>query len=295
VHSLFALLVYVSLASSVGVPKPQPLAASHADNSQPKQGSPQASSSVAQIPRGPITNSEPPEKQRRTGTQDAVNVFIATAAIAQAIASFLMVCIYRKQSRLMARALAETKKAGNAAKGSADAANTQIQMVKDKERARLRVELDGFDMTPVEGRVTLMYRVILDGTTQAYVRGFECMATIAVTDSDSHQTTQSWTHTMYVPLPAVITPDNRTVHREQSVFATDFSQDSAVANVALIRQGKLDIYCRGWILYADIFDGIWRYEFSRRWTYNTLIGQLGGQGRWMDYGGQEANRETKEN
>jgi hypothetical protein len=182
-------------------------------------------------------------------------------------------------------------------RGSAKAGWANVQLMMSKERARLRIELEDFNMNPEAGRFTLPYNIVLTGTTQAETLSFDFFAAIAATPPVPTQPKQSWVTTMGNPLPKVIAPADKTVRREHSVFTSDddLTQKGANNDAILIRGGKMDVYCYGSILYEDIFGGRWRRNFSRRWTYDTLPGQLGGQGKWLDYGGPEANSEEKAN
>lgn len=106
----------------VAVPKQQARAVDHNPQPSKDQRGTESSPAVVKI-AGTLTTEEEAADSEKKDERDtsfkryelALTIFIAIAAIVQASAALIQIYIYRKQSRLMARSLATTKKAADAA------------------------------------------------------------------------------------------------------------------------------------------------------------------------------------
>jgi hypothetical protein len=156
------------------------------------------------------------------------------------------------------------------AQTSADAAMAQIRLMKNKERGRLRIEFDKPDLVhgpdPDNG-YELPFRLILDGTTQVYIAKSSCF--IGIHDSGD-PVGEPWWNSMGVP--ETITPENRIYKGTATILTGEKPWGEPItgvdeARVALVREDKLHVFARGYILYEDIFDGSWEVRFNHRWQY----------------------------
>jgi hypothetical protein len=159
-----------------------------------------------------------------------------------------------------------------AAQNSADASMAQIQMMKDKERGRLRIEFGKVDMVndphPVNG-YEVPFTLILDGATQVYIRENSCAA--AIRETDEVPADDPWWRGM--GLPTTITPGDRTFKESMTILTEEkpwgeppFGPDEARAS--LVREEKLHVFVRAFVRYEDIFGGRWEARFNKKWVFN---------------------------
>jgi hypothetical protein len=159
-----------------------------------------------------------------------------------------------------------------AAQASADAASAQIQLMKNKERGRLRIEFDKPDLVhgpdPDNG-YELPFRLILDGTTQVYITESSCFIGIHVSGDPVGDPWWNW-----LGVPKTITPEDRIYKGTATILTDEKPWGEPItgvdeARVALVREDKLHVFARGFVLYEDIFDGIWGVRFNLKWQYST--------------------------
>jgi hypothetical protein len=158
------------------------------------------------------------------------------------------------------------------AQRSADAAIDQIEMVKNKERGRLRIEFGHVDLVndpdPDNG-YEVPFKLILDGATQVYIRENSCAA--AIRETDEVPADDPWWRGM--GLPTTITPEDRTFKGSMTILTEEkpwgeppFGPDEA--RVSLVREEKLHVFVRAFVRYDDIFGGVWEIRFNNKWAYN---------------------------
>jgi hypothetical protein len=204
----------------------------------------------------------------------------------------------RRQADLMELQTTILKDSVVAAQRSADIAHAQAQMIKDKERARLRIDFDDLDLTPSSepgvylGAYLVRYRLILDGSTQAYLHGGDCFAGIRV-DGGKIKTRDERTYWIDMMAPDVITPERRVIEGfipllEEDFYSTIEDPDERIMS---IREGKQHVYCEGWIVYQDVFGGQWEFGFQKKWAYFTASTEASVRlrGRWQNYVGAGTN------
>ncbi|MGO9316545.1 MAG: hypothetical protein ACLPXT_03415 [Terracidiphilus sp.] len=189
-----------------------------------------------------------------------------------------------------------------AAKVSAEAASKQIQMIEDKERARIRVEFDDLDLTPNLEKgpyfdaYLVRYKLVLDGLTQAYVVDAHCFAGIWV-EGEKPQTQDERLYWTGMMIPEVITPAIGVVKSFTAIQEEGFSAtiDAGDERIRLVREGKFHVYCEGSIIYKDVFDGVWETKFQRKWNYFIAASEAAdrNRGRWQRCGGTNANGERR--
>jgi len=183
-----------------------------------------------------------------------------------------------------------------AAQRAADAASAQIEMVKSKERARLRIELRELVLqkTAETTGYSVDYEIVLDGNTQAYILEDACFAGIWPTHGKSKE--RMWWRAMEIP--RVITPATTPVSSFTLVHADGLPPqiETDESLFQLVREGKRQIYCEGTIRYRNTYGDVWRLNFQRIWRYYPMPEgyDLSG-GRWEWCGNPKANGEYKEN
>jgi hypothetical protein len=167
-----------------------------------------------------------------------------------------------------------------AAQKSADATAAQIEFMKSKERAQLRMDIDvpsldfisGFREQP--GGYQLIFSVILDGTTRAYVLEDSFIAYIS--DQPKEKRVRP-----VIGLPRNLLPESSPI-RTYTLLQTDGLYPEVETDnqkVISARQGKLGIFVNGRIWYRDIFGDEWILEIDRYWDAETRRWGPVGSGR----------------
>jgi hypothetical protein len=170
----------------------------------------------------------------------------------------------------------ETRKAAQGAKENAKVASDQIQMMKDKERARLTiVPIDeGFGDNLREKMALKKGRVKLEhfGSTDAFnVRGY---FTMQPSDAIQHPNNANMWHT--IKLPAVIRVGSKPIVGEYAYFPFTVEDFEALA------KGDMYIVFFGFVLYEDIFGNEHRASFDHYWNVDFSAMEMGmnGVSRW---------------
>jgi hypothetical protein len=176
-----------------------------------------------------------------------------------------------------------------AADESSKAALAQIELVKAKERAQLRVDFAPFDLTydgELEG-YPIRFNVVLDGITRAVIRRQSIVAYLADTWGTKRT---SWEP---LGIPDTFTPEMSPLPRftliqpdeDISLFAESDSE-----RITLVRQRKLDVYVRGTVIYRDIFGDEWELGIDRIWHQWAAYGDArGDRGVWAPAGNGEGD------
>jgi hypothetical protein len=189
-----------------------------------------------------------------------------------------------------------------AAQKSADAAKAQIQMMKSKERGRLRIEFGHIDLVndpdPDNG-YEVPFTLILDGATQVYITENSCFAAIRETE-EVPADAQWWRG---VGLPTTITPEQRIVKGTATILTSEkpwaeplFDLDEA--RVSLVREEKLHVFVRAVIAYEDLFGGKWEARFNKKWEYYWTFGTNTidlSNGYWTSIGDNGEYPQSEEN
>ena len=191
----------------------------------------------------------------------------------------------------------ETRKSADAALLNAQAANVQIQMMKDKERARLRIELQELDLTrmPRMGNLSIQYKVILSGSTQAAILSSACRAGVVLRDEFPGPGELF----PKMIIPSVITPTMGEVESMAMVLLSDdlnlafkFSDEL----IQSIKDSERRVFCEGYVRYKDVFGECWVFNFKQIWAYcaEPLPADPVWQGGyWENYGDETENGEFK--
>lgn len=175
---------------------------------------------------------------------------------------------------------------------AAKAANSQIQMMMNKERARLRVELDSFD--PKYNGYRAGYRVkatvSIFGSTEAYIERTVFFAGVMRPDESEIEI-----------LPAPMAEFPNTIHSGSDPLKTWtilFRTNPMRLWIPVENEEIYDVlneeslmFCKGAIHYTDVFDGKWVFHFCRRYKVFRINSERIG-GHWEDYGAP-GKRRTK--
>jgi len=230
------------------------------------------------------------------GWRDNLALFFTGAlAVVGFIGIIVAVCtlLYiKRQATLMERQTTILKDSVVAAKASAKAANDQIEMMKSKERAKLRFELDAFD--PESSKAVIGHHIkgtiSVFGSTEALIEKTVFFAGI-------HSEGEGEIAILPAPMaevPNVIRSGSNPLKTWTILFRTNPMNlwvptvDEGIDDVL---SGKSLMFCKGYIRYADVFNGKWEFRFNRRYkVYLLPDGQCAG-GYWEDCGEPEDNGE----
>jgi hypothetical protein len=158
-------------------------------------------------------------------------------------------------------------------------------MLIGKERARVRVSLQKFDLTDA-GEFTfhqIDYRVFSYGATPALISESLIGVGVSRTRDDSENTVSR----QPMSLPPVFHPDNNGLEK-LTLILTQLTK----SDVDDIRNGTLFVHCRGSIEYRDVFDRERKTCFKYTWKswYSPILASWGGF--WLKVGSAEDNCET---
>lgn len=178
-----------------------------------------------------------------------------------------------------------------AAQTSADAAKSQIQMVKDKERAQLRIEFEKPNImhSNLGKSLSIRYTVTLDGSTRATI----LQAMIAARMSPPEEDRQCFAE---MDIPRIILPGHTTISGYVQVSEDDVSHPP-IRNEQVIESFKNSeafIIVEGEIRYQDVFRDAWVSPFILRWESDALYGGHFSTGSWTPVRGRARNQERRE-
>lgn len=190
-----------------------------------------------------------------------------------------------KQTRLLERSVSVAEK-------SADAAAANIQIFKDKERARLRIEVRDLRLeldSPI-GRHVVASTIFHDGLTNAI--NVDGHARAVVSDQlELLPAEGSWP--MLLPQVIKTKDDPIQVH---TPFYTNLGFKLSPEQVEAINTDKAFMHFFGQIRFEDVFGDRWVLRFRRRWAFSLLTPPptMPRFGSWFKYGPDSENSETRE-
>jgi len=179
------------------------------------------------------------------------------------------------------------------AKQNADTAIAQIEMVKSKERAQLRIEFDPLSLTydPKSDGYPVRFKVILDGLTRATI----LYESIAAYLADAPGTKQMpWEP---LGIGGTFRPDSSPFESVIFIQADGYFTENETDHdrVNLVRERKLDVYVTGRIRYRDLFGDEWELGIDRVWQ--QWGGWYGGDGKiagvWTEAGNGKGDYHRK--
>jgi hypothetical protein len=191
------------------------------------------------------------------------------------------------QSRILGDTVAETRRSVNVAIG-------QLMMAKDKERARLEIEIDKFEYnTSTKHLFTqkIRWRIRLHGQSEAFIITSRIIGCIGEPDREVLQRSG---HQMGIR--DVIAPYDRFAHGECFIAPLSASEE-AVGDFDLdsLKERKGILWCMGLIVFKDVFGDFWLLRFKRKWAYDLFgsdeIDGDGWGGEWVREGEKGENEE----
>lgn len=176
-----------------------------------------------------------------------------------------------------------------AAQKSADAALAQVEMMKSKERAQIRIEFANLEIAFDKelGGYPIHFKVILDGTTRAYILEDSIAADIP---SYPMEDRKYWAR---MGLPNNFTPEmspfeGYTLLRTNE-FPPELEQDNM--KIGLVLERKLSVRIHGAIRYRDIFGDSWLLKIHRAWSHYSRM--WAGAGKDGDDERVQANEQSE--
>ena len=173
------------------------------------------------------------------------------------------------------------------AEKTAETARQNSDMLVNRERGRLRVELLPLAWPLAPGPAQLKYKVSLYGASEAYIAGSCARAEIV----DSPDASDDVPLSPAMSIPQVITPTDRTVEAQvQGIFPRMTLEP---ADLDALDAGKKFIQFRGFIRYEDVFGSERWTRFRRVWKLAALPNPDGTRsGRWSRCGSAKDNSES---
>jgi len=151
-----------------------------------------------------------------------------------------------------------------AARLNADAGKAILELIINKERARIRVELKQLDLSRGGfGDRAVQYSVHLYGPTEARI--LDGRAEVLIAALAEPPSTDS--HMLPMALPEVMTPLNPVVEKS-AFFMPKFRLEET--EIEGIRERKAFVHFRGFIKYRDIFEKERETNFQYVWNVTEL-------------------------
>jgi len=169
----------------------------------------------------------------------------------------------------------------------------QIDTFVSKERGRLTVEVDSFEMGAPHEVWNATLIVANHGSTNTFINTALCLPCVEYCQWNSEL---AEIH-LSVHLPRVIEPNMRGVRFpgpvQQGDRLTIDTWDMTQETIDAIKSGEKALFMLGFIEYEDVFGSTWKLRFSRRWQGPFTQGTTLWISEWGDHGPPEANREYK--
>jgi hypothetical protein len=169
----------------------------------------------------------------------------------------------------------------------------QVDTFINKERGRLTVEIEPFDMHGAKALGEVKIRVINHGSTKASIGRSVCLPCV---ESSEWKTADAESN-LQMDLPKVISPNVEGAPFTAPIFQggkLEFDSKKAIDD---IQSGTMSLYVLGCIDYEDVFGGKWQLRFCRKWQSLVYAGGTALRHHsWPDHGGTEENyeRQTKD-
>jgi hypothetical protein len=170
-----------------------------------------------------------------------------------------------RENALRAKEGADAAKANaEAAKLNAEASKAMLELIINKERARIRVQVKDLDLSLKEyGATTIKYSVHLHGPTEARITGCGAGAYLHT----SGQPLQNDAYILPMVLPEVLSPSNPVIEKFSFFMPiVKLQQD----DVDRINANKSFVHFRGYIKYKDTFDIQRETKFQYLWAVTEI-------------------------
>ena len=176
-----------------------------------------------------------------------------------------------------------------AIKRQADLMKEQADLAKSKERARLRVEMGDVSLSPTTDFLECgtTWVVNIYGTTEAFIVASECHCWIG--DRDRFMS-PGWLDPAV--LPEVILPGSEPLRRFATLKSADSSREATPDELDAIRRGEGAVYCKGSIVFKNVFDETWMLSFARKYWVKQFPDSSPLE-IWTLYGPQADNSESQ--
>jgi len=206
---------------------------------------------------------------------------LAAVGVLQLVIMFLQWLTYRRQAREMRRQRHEmvrqrTEISGQRiaaegqlkimqeqitlAKDSAKIAQDNINLVINKERARLKIFFKKFE--PFTDFPEIFYDATISGTTDA----FDVVGIIGFSLIPSNENVEKTPfRTIPIPLPNVIVSNMPDIHDN-----VRFPGRLTESDVEDINHGRKHVHIKGFLRYKDVFDNTWATDFHKMWVVIDL-------------------------
>jgi hypothetical protein len=198
----------------------------------------------------------------------------------------------QKQVLEMGKQTAVLERSVTVAEKSAFAAAANIKIFKDKERARLRIEVANLSIKEREFLTHAVTSTIFhDGPTNAiYVDG---RAEALLSDKQELPrplAEADWPMT----LGQVIKPEDKPIEFQARFHTLGLELSSE--QIKAINEGKLFVHFFGHIRFQDVFGDKWVLRFRRRWEFTSMKLPPGMPlfGTWLQYGPDSENSEMRD-
>jgi hypothetical protein len=194
------------------------------------------------------------------------------------------------QSGILQQSVGVASDAAKAAQDSADAANTSIELVINKERARIMIaEPEKLHALAVDSFVTVEFKLRFHGTTPAY----EVKAKVSCSLSESRDSTTSFQSHGIHELPTVVSSSDI-----KSSYRDYLWQPLKLDEKTLDRINKWDLFLHfaGIIKYQDFMEQPRETAFHYRWnapdSSPNSLRRLAFPEGWVEVGGEKENYYT---
>jgi len=216
-----------------------------------------------------ITNDNPlPVEIMKKGIDWATraNWALVAVGIGSILTAFLTLWYITRQVKVMESQAAQLEKqtailadSVAVAQKSADAANAQIQMMKDKERARIQVTPLDFEVIEPTEPNKIMIEFVNIGPTHAFDVRVEAGGKVTVDGLEPEQ--GEYTD---LAIPTLLRPDKS----ESSWVVCDFPL--RWQNQVVDDRARITVELIGQIKYRDVFDTIHIEDFSYRMNFSSI-------------------------
>ena len=179
-----------------------------------------------------------------------------------------------------------------AAQKSADAALAQVEAAKSTQRAQLRIEFaePDWEFDEEVGGYPIRYKVILDGTTRAYIPQNSILAYMGQT---ARVKRAIW---MELHIPRNFTPE-MSPYEDYTLLRKDaegFPEvDTDPGKLELVEEHNFTVFVDGYIGYRDIFGDEWALNIDRCWVPNSRHSKGAAGGMWVPFGSGKDDRHRK--
>jgi hypothetical protein len=230
----------------------------------------------------------PPKKDLWDKSLVLVGIFTFLVILYQAVKTRDAAEATRASAEAAQQSLIILERQTAATETAANAARDNIELFINKERARLRVELEDLNLEPELDRVYVVnFRISIHGATAAFVTDTQCVAGYLPLEHMNDIEPVPFMHKI-TKIPDIISPNSEPIE----TFTIFFDGDAPIINE--ITQDRLFVFLRGFIKYKDVFDKNRETTFRFVWKYSSLtpMGASKRFGDWEKCGAIEDNRET---